>query len=156
MKARTSKWLALVVPLVLLLAGVAFLLIARSQSPRRKLYEAIFVNAEAIRKGIARFDIQYERLPTNLAEVVNAGLLPAVSPIYSCPVAPDQAAGQQMSYCDTQYEMQFGPQEILITVPRQYVSVGPYPGIIKGDPSRYCVVRYQKGSVIAVGPFKRE
>ncbi len=68
--------------------------------------------------GIVLFNGKYNRLPTNLDEVVWAGFLPEKSKLYYCPVKHNSFS-KELPYCECEFDISFEPNNVVIHIPEE-------------------------------------
>lgn len=125
---------------VVLLAALYVLWQVRVE-PRLLVSKTRFGNMMKISWGIMRFDTDAGRLPTNLAEVVAADLLPDRSTIYACPMKHHSLWVSERSYRDAEYDFSFATNEVLISIPRSVFEQPRFSFI----PSGYRDLRVEQG-----------
>ena len=69
--------------------------------------------------AIAKFYCTYNRMPTNLREMVKAEILPEKGKIYYCCLLHNSIIRRKILYSDCEYDLEFKTNEVIVMLPSE-------------------------------------
>lgn len=74
-----------------------------------------------IAAGASGFITDENRLPTGLSEIVEAGYLPEVSPVYECPLLHNSLRDNAIAYSHCEFDIGIEPNEFIVALPQSVI-----------------------------------
>jgi hypothetical protein len=68
-------------------------------------------------EAVIRFSTKYDRLPTNVVEMVSVGVLPRTSTLYFSPITHESVFPRTLPFDQSDFVMEFSSEEVRIKIP---------------------------------------